>query len=203
MSDLQCAATLLIARHGEAEYDEEVLTDSGGSLSLHGREQARELGRRLRDARVSMIYCSGMARAVQTAEIVAAELGLPVKVRDNLREWAVGEYAGQEYVEGMFDDTLASWHAGELAAMFPGGESGSEILARVSEELEAIADQHRGETVLVVSHGGVMSFAVPHLAANVRDDFAKGRALRPCDLVEVAADADAWVLRAWAGQAVG
>jgi probable phosphoglycerate mutase len=203
VSDLQCAATLLIARHGEAEHDKEVLTDSGGSLSLRGREQARELGRRLRDARVAMIYCSGMARAVQTAEIVAAELGLPVKVRDNLREWAVGEYAGQEYVEGMFDDTLASWHAGELAAMFPGGESGSEILARVSEELEAIVDEHRGETVLVVSHGGVMSFAVPHLAANVRDDFAKGRALRPCDLVEVAADADAWVLRAWAGHAVG
>jgi 2,3-bisphosphoglycerate-dependent phosphoglycerate mutase len=202
VSDLQCAARLLIARHGEAEYDTELLSDAGGSLSLTGRKQARELADSLGDARVSVIYCSGMARAVQTAEIVAARLGVVVRVRDSLREWSVGEYAGQEYVEGMYDDVLVAWDAGDHDARVPGGESGNEIRQRVATELEAIVDLHRGETVLVVTHGGAIRVAVPQLVLNVPDSYGTAHELENCAVVEVDADNDGWVLRSWAGQPV-
>jgi 2,3-bisphosphoglycerate-dependent phosphoglycerate mutase len=202
VSDLQCAARLLIARHGEAEYDTELLSDSGGSLSLTGRKQAGELADSLGDAHVSVIYCSGMARAVQTAEIVAARLGVVVRVRDSLREWSVGEYAGQEYVEGMYDDVLVAWDAGDHDARVPGGESGNEIRQRVATELEAIVDLHRGETVLVVTHGGAIRVAVPQLVLNVPDSYGTAHELENCAVVEVDADNDGWVLRSWAGQPV-
>jgi 2,3-bisphosphoglycerate-dependent phosphoglycerate mutase len=202
MSDLQCAARLLIARHGEAEYDTDLLSDSGGSLSLTGRKQAVELAESLKDARVSVIYCSGMARAVQTAEIVAARLGVVVRVRDNLREWSVGEYAGQQYVEGMYDDVLVAWDAGDHDARIPGGESGNEIRQRMATELEAIVDLHRGETVLVVSHGGAIRVAVPQLALNVPDGYGTAHEVDHCAVIEVDADNDGWVLRSWAGQPV-
>jgi probable phosphoglycerate mutase len=197
MSDLQCAATLLIVRHAEAEYDDELLSDSGGSLSLRGREQARALADSLADERVAMVYSSGMSRAVQTAEIVAARLGVVVRVRDDLREWSVGEYAGQPAVHGMFEETFSAWQRGDLAARIPGGESGQEVLDRMSGELDGIADLHRGETVLVVSHGGVVAFAVPHLADNVGGDYATGRMLEHCGLVRVLADADGFIVHRW------
>lgn len=200
MSDLQCAATLLIARHGEAEYESELLSNAGGSLSLTGRKQAEALADSLRGARVSVIYCSGLARAVQTAEIVAARLGVVVRVRDALREWSVGEYAGLAYVDGMYDDVLLAWDSGDHDARVPGGESANEIRQRMAVELEAIVDLHRGETVLVVSHGGAVRVAVPQLVSNVPDGYGTSHELGNCAVVEVAADADGWMLRSWAGE---
>ena len=95
MSDLQCAARLVIARDGEAESDTPLLVDAGGGLSLTGRKQASALAESLVDARVSAIYCSGAARAVHTAEIVAARLGVVVRVRDRICEWSEGhDHAG-------------------------------------------------------------------------------------------------------------
>ena len=199
MSDLHCAATLLIARHCEAEYATERLSDAGGSLTVRGREQARRLARSLRDARVAMVYTSDMARAVQTGEIVAAELGVLVRVRAGLREWSVGEYAGRPHVAGMFDETFHGWLQGAHDVEVPGGESGRSVLERMSSELQAVADEHRGETVLVVSHGGVISFAVPALAGNVPADYALGRSLGHGEVVEAAVDGDGWVVRSWAG----
>jgi len=68
-------------------------------------------------------------------------------------------------------------------------------------EAEA-ADQFRGETVLMVSHGGAMSLTLPRLARNVPDAWAAGRRLTHAASCELIADADGWLLRTWAGAAV-
>ena len=199
MSDLFCAATVLVARHAEAEYDVPgVASDGGGSLSIRGREQARRLGDELRDRRVSAVWCSDMARAVQTAEIVAAVLEVPVRVRPGLREFGVGGLAGRPITD--LDPVFATWVAGDLSGGCPGAETGHEVVGRMRTELESVADQHRGETVLVVSHGGVMGVVLPRLAANVADDFALGRTMDNCGTCELAVDADGWVLRSWNGR---
>ena len=84
MSDLQCPARIVLARHGEAEYESPLLHDHGGSLTLTGRAQARALGDRLRDERIAHVYTSSLARAVQTGELAAAVLGVEVTVREDL-----------------------------------------------------------------------------------------------------------------------
>jgi broad specificity phosphatase PhoE len=156
VSDLQCAATLLLARHAETEHE-----------SPAGREHALALGRSLVDRRLAVIYCSALARAVQTAEIVAEVTGAGVVVREDLRE--------------------------------VGGESGAEIRARVERELSSIADQHRGETVLVVMHTGTLQTGVPPLVG-LGDEFAASHPVPHCAVVEVAVDGDGWVLRSWPGE---
>jgi phosphohistidine phosphatase SixA len=56
VSDLHCPARVLLARHGEAEYETPLLMNHGGSLTTAGRAQARELGERLREERIAHVY---------------------------------------------------------------------------------------------------------------------------------------------------
>lgn len=199
MSDLCCPATLLVTRHAEAEYDTDLASDDGGCLTLAGRGQARQLADTVRDRKVAGIWCSDMARAVQTAEIVAGELGLPVRVRAGLREFPMGDFAGQPYSDALFGDVFAGWLGGDVSGGCPGAEPGADVIRRLQTELDEIADQFRGETVLVVSHGGAMSLTLPRLARNVGDDYSAGRGVDNCGVCEVSVDADGWVLRTWNG----
>jgi broad specificity phosphatase PhoE len=202
MSDLFCAATVVVARHAEAEFEEPVASDAGGSLTATGRVQARELGASLRDRKVSAVWCSDMSRAVQTAEIAASELGVPVRVRSGLREFGVGSLAGQPFDVALFEPAYRAWMSGDLSAGCPGAETGGDVLRRATAELETLADSFRGETVLVVTHGGTMGLVLPRLAVNVPIDYSLGRSMPHCGTCELSADADGWVLHTWAGEPV-
>ncbi len=194
---------MYVARHGEAEYESELLSDAGGSLSRAGRRQSRELAESLRAARISRIFTSPMARAVQTAEIAAGVLGLDeVVVREGLRELGVGVHAGETGDPDPFRPTFERWLDGDLAARIAGAESGAEVVERVRGELELVVDQHRGESVLVISHGGAICTAVPALARNLTPRFPEGRPLPSCGVVELEADADGWRAVSWSGALV-
>ncbi len=153
MSDLQCAARIHLARHGEAEYESELLRDHGGSLTRRGREQAKQLGERLRGEQIRHVYSSTLARAVQTAELAAGVLGVDVTVREGLHEFVVGDHAGSRADQFPFEPVFDRWVDGDLTAAIPGGETGEQIAARVLGVLDDVADRFRGESVLVVSHG--------------------------------------------------
>ncbi len=202
MTDLQCAARVLVARHGAADYETDLLSDGGGSLTALGRRQSANLAEVLAGERISHVYVSSESRAVQTGEIVAARLGVGVSVREALREFSVGSHAGQPVEPDPFAPTFASWLGGDLEARIDGGESGVEVVDRMSGVLAEIADAHRGESVLVVSHGGVMCMALPHLADNLVPTYSQGRALDNCAVVRLDADADGWVARCWADEDV-
>jgi probable phosphoglycerate mutase len=156
MSDVHCPVRVVLTRHAEAEYESDLLGTSGGSLTSLGRAQARELGERLRSEKVAAVVCSELARSVQTAEIAAGVLGLPVRVCEGLQEFAIGDLCGREWDRALFDPTNTSWLAGDLGPGFSGGETGQQVVSRVLTVLDDIADQFRGETVLVVTHGGVV-----------------------------------------------
>ncbi len=189
MSTLQCPTTILVARHGEAEYESSEWDDEGGSLTLLGRRQAADLGEWLSGRRVAHVWTSTLARAVQTAEIVAARLGVGVTTRQGLREFSSGDLSGETRDLDPFLETYQQWVSGELDARLPGGETGREIADRFDDVLREVADAHPGETVLVVSHGGAIGLGVRAIA---RMDAAPQR-LGNCDTVEVLADADGWV----------
>ncbi len=191
MSDVHCPARIIVARHGQAEYESPEMNESGGSLTALGREQARELGERLRTEKVAAVICSELSRAVQTAEIAAAVLGLPVRVRERLHEYPPGDLLGHP-ADREFQSAMArSWLSGDLSVGVPGGETGRETADRVLAVLDGIADEHRGETVLVVSHGGVI------LALWGAIDPRSARAPRPGEVFNGSSyvferDADGW-----------
>ena len=200
MSSLQCPARILVARHGEAEYETELTSNDGGSLSSLGRKQARALGERLAGERVARVWTSSLSRAVQTAEIAAGVLGTDVVVREGLREYGVGD-AANTHVAGAayFESVFRQWAEGDDAARIPGGERIADTDGRVQSPLRAIADEHRGETVLVISHGGAMLASLPPLVGLPRA-YAAGVSLRNCGVVELEVDADGWRLTSWDGQ---
>lgn len=200
MTDLPRTTRLLVARHGEAAYESDLLSDAGGWLTPLGREQARGLAASLADEQVTRVWTSDMARAVQTGEVVAGPLGVDVVVRTGLREFGVGDAAGTTGVPDPFAATFASWLDGDLAARIPGGESGEDVVARYRTVLEEIADAHREETVLVVSHGGVMCLALSVLAANLAVSHSRDLPMPNCGVVVMEADAGGWVARSWTGQ---
>jgi glucosyl-3-phosphoglycerate phosphatase len=156
VSDVHCPARMIVARHAEPEYERAEMGVSGGNLTTAGRAEARALGERLRSERVAGVVCSELSRAVQTAEIAAAVLGLPVHVRERLQEFAVGDYLGRPYDPMFFHEVLGAWLKGDLDPGVPGGETGREVVDRVMPVLDEVADGFRGETVLVVTHGGVI-----------------------------------------------
>jgi 2,3-bisphosphoglycerate-dependent phosphoglycerate mutase len=192
MTDLQCAARVLVARHAEAAFVDDVFSDEGGSLTPTGRAQAEALAERVAPARVRAIWCSDSSRSVQTAEIVAARLGVPVTVRKALREVQVGDLAGEPFDAARLQEMAERWRSGDLGAAFPGGESGHEVLERYRAQLEEMADLHRGESVLVVAHETALGLAVPALAGHA----AAIEGWDNAAVVELSGDADGWVLGA-------
>jgi 2,3-bisphosphoglycerate-dependent phosphoglycerate mutase len=198
MSDLQCPVTLLIARHGDAEYAlDGVLSDDGGWLTDLGRSQVSELAETLRSRRVAAVYSSRMQRALESADLAAAGLGVRRLVTEGLQEPSVGELAGLRCQDPRAHEVFDAWVQGNLDSGYPGGEDGHTVVKRFKDALEEVADTHRGETVLVFTHSGVMSLVIPTLTVNVPNDLAAQRFLPSCAVVEVEVDVDGWRVIAW------
>jgi 2,3-bisphosphoglycerate-dependent phosphoglycerate mutase len=191
VSDVHCPARIIVARHGETEYETPEMNATGGSLTMQGRKQAHDLGERLRSEKVAAVMCSELSRAVQTAEIAAGVLGLPVRVRERLHEFPAGDYLGHPYEHHFFDGMVRTWLAGDLSRGVPGGETGQETADRVLGVLEDVADQFRGETVLVVSHGGVILALWGAIAPGAPDAPASDLVLNGSSYV-FEHDADGW-----------
>ena len=198
MSDLQCPATLLIARHGDADFTVQgVLSDEGGVLTDKGRAQVSDLADTLRPRRIAAVYSSRMERAAQSGELAATELGVKPFAVEGLQELSVGELAGVSDQDPRAQQVFDAWLHGDLAVGCPGAEDGHAVVKRFAKALEEIADTHRGETVLVFTHGGVMSLVIPRLSVNVRNDLAAQRFLPNCVPAEVEVDADGWRILFW------
>jgi broad specificity phosphatase PhoE len=200
MSDLQCAATLLVARHGDAEYGHpSVLSDEGGWLSAKGVAQTTALAESLVGRRVAAVRTSVLGRAVESGAVAAEVLGVDSRAVEGLEEFSVGALAGRPHDDPELQSIFMAWVHGDLRRRIPRGVTGEEVLARYREALVSIADQFRGETVLVFSHGGVMSFALPRLSAVLRTDLAAAKFLPNCGVAEVAVDGDGFEVRSWPG----
>jgi len=202
MSDLQCPATLLIARHADAQHAQGNLTpDEGGALTDNGRAQVRNFVEQVRGRRIAEVYSSTMPLAARSAEWASSELGVQHIVVKGLQEFSFGEREGGSYEDLWARRIFDAWLHGDLAAISPGAENAHAVVKRFKDAVEQIADTHRGEAVLVFTHGAVISLAVPLLSMNVRADFAAQRFLPSCAAIEVQVDADGWRIVSWPSSA--
>jgi broad specificity phosphatase PhoE len=186
--------TILVARHADAEYETQHWADEGGSLTQEGRAQAVALGQTLAGRQVAHVWTSTYARAVQTAEIAAAQLGVTVTTREGLREFSVGALAGSR-ADDPFADTYRAWLDGDLDRRLPGGETGAELRHRMHRVLHEIAEHHRGETVLAISHGGLMRLTLPLVLT--REPADPPARLGNCAVVEISIDDGHWSCVHW------
>jgi broad specificity phosphatase PhoE len=169
---------LLLVRHGETDWNRDGRWQGGSDTRLNdvGREQAEALAEQL-DGEIDVLYSSDLARARETAEIVAAKLGLEVRLDPRLRERGFGSWEGltTTEIEERFADAHRRWLTGEGAGA-DDAEAFEDFSARVEDFLSDALRLHPGEEVLVISHGG--SIRVIHaLATGV--DYVRDHRLIP------------------------
>jgi broad specificity phosphatase PhoE len=172
--------TILIARHGESDWnrDHRWQGQADRPLTERGREQAQALAQRLAHVELDAVYSSDLRRALDTATAVAQRQGLDVQVLEELREVDVGSWSGltREEAEERFPDGFHRWRTG-----FPGwddGETYEAMADRVLAVVDRLARRHEGGRLLVVSHGGPIRAL--HAAALGLDVHAYRR-LRPVE----------------------
>lgn len=152
---------IVLIRHGESASNAggwiSGLETCGGLTDL-GERQAEALRDRLRDDPAltpDAVLVSTMRRAVHTAEIIADAVGMVPQQHDDLIERTSGEAEGLtigEYTDKYGIPPWTDWKN----PLSPGGESGEEFTTRVISATDRVVDEHRGATVWVVCHGGVI-----------------------------------------------
>jgi alpha-ribazole phosphatase/probable phosphoglycerate mutase len=148
--------TIFLARHGESDWNVEKRFQGHRDrpLTERGREQAHALADLVGAEKINAVYTSPLSRARETAEIVAARVGLKVVALPELREVDTGSWSGlsRADVEARFPEGFAHWRSGGSA--WENGESYDEMAERVIGALRRIAEDHPDGRVLVISHGG-------------------------------------------------
>jgi alpha-ribazole phosphatase/probable phosphoglycerate mutase len=129
-------------------------------LSETGRAGARRLGERRRADGVAVVFCSDLARAVETAELAFAGSGIPVRRDPRLRECDYGT------LNGMPVSQLASIRSRHIRVPFPGGQSYTDVVERTRDFLTEVARDWDGHKVLVIAHSA-NRWALAHLLAGV------------------------------------
>ena len=151
------ATTIVLVRHGETDWNRERRFQGHADVPLNelGRRQARDLAETLAHDTFAAAYSSPLRRALETAEIVAARLGIRLEADEGLVEVDVGSWSGLTIaeVEQRFPDGFRHWREAR-AGGWTDGETYDEMGTRVLASLHAIAGRHHGGRVLAVSHGG-------------------------------------------------
>jgi probable phosphoglycerate mutase len=154
------ATRILAVRHGETAWN--VATRIQGHLDIAlndtGRWQAERAGAALADEPLAAVYASDLQRAFATAQSVARAHGLEVMAEHGLRERAFGEVEGCTYaeIEQQWPDAARRWRQRDPDFGFPGGETLRRFYERCIDTARRLAATHRGQTIALVAHGGVL-----------------------------------------------
>jgi probable phosphoglycerate mutase len=159
--------TVILVRHGRTHLTKSKrISGSGGEnpgLSELGRSDAHKAAKAAAEignsgpwshlSPVSAIVASPIQRTLDTAHILANELGLGVEVNDDIAEISFGDWDGHTNAEVMskWSDEFAAWQ-GSWTVSPPNGESLEVFDARVQRGRRAILEKFAGKTVAVVSH---------------------------------------------------
>jgi broad specificity phosphatase PhoE len=179
-----------LVRHGETSANVDGVWHGSidTALTPHGRSQAERVAEHLARTRAdaSTLYASPLVRARDTAEPIAARLGLAPRVEPDLREYHLGEWEGISYATLAREHRLFERMAADPDWQPGGGESARQVAERLSGSLRAIAARHPGERVIVVSHGGALALGLGLLLD--RDVSAWRRVMSNCAVSDLVFD---------------
>lgn len=197
---------LLLVRHGESEANVVRSLDCsvpGPPLSALGEKQADALAETLADTRdIRVLFASTMPRARQTLALLSDRTGLPVRIRDGLREFDIGDLQPRSDpgAHTLLDELLHRWLVdGDLSASRPGGENGYEIVSRFRSALADVVAAYDDGVAVLATHGGVMRLVTPHLCAEVTGPFTFTNHVPNIGVVDFDVRGPEFVCRSWVG----
>jgi len=158
-SDHQVTRVLAI-RHGETAWnvDGRIQGQLNVPLNDMGRWQVHRLALALADENIAAIYSSDLLRALETAQAVARASGDAIVTDAGLRERGFGAFEGLSYKEisARWPGLAERWRKRDPEFGAPGGETLNQFYARSIATATRLAALHPGQTIALVSHGGVM-----------------------------------------------
>ena len=144
-----------LLRHGQTpmSVQKRYAGRTDAPLTEVGVQQAAAAAKRLASAGLGVIVTSPLLRTVQTAQAVAALTGAAVVTDDGFRETDFGAWEGLTFAEvrERWPAEISAWLADPEVAP-PGGESFTDVSARVTAALDRVLAARAGQTVLIVSH---------------------------------------------------
>ena len=135
-------------------------------LSRRGEKQALAIARRLSRIQFAALYSSDLGRALQTANAIANKFNIAVRLDKSLRERNMGVFQGltREEKKAQYAQVWKESKAIGADYIIPGGgESRNQRLARSIEVVNRLADNHPNETIVVVSHDGILRGFLGHI----------------------------------------
>ncbi len=150
--------TLMIVRHAQslANKDGVFIGHKDMDLSELGFEQARLLGKYLMERKfpIDVIYSSDLLRPYHTVEPYAKLSGKEIIADRELREIYAGEWEGHKFVDlfELYPESYRVWKTDIGKAVCDGGESVKQLYDRINAEVDRIAEENDGKTVLIGTH---------------------------------------------------
>ena len=165
-----------LVRHGQTDWNRAGKIQGTTDIPLNetGRQQAaavlKERSGYPAGTRIDAVYTSPLARAFQTAEILAKEGKLPLRRLTGLRERDFGCWEGKSWqqVEAEYPDEFHLWREQPMVGIPSGGESRKSCEARSERAIRQILEETAGDAV-IVAHGGILVFLMNYLLRFHRD----------------------------------
>ena len=158
-----------LVRHGDTyfEADRRMKGQLDVPLSPAGRTQAAAVAAYFRSTQADLVYCSTLRRTQEGARLLAEAVGAPLRSTPLLDERGWGVWQG--LTSAQIARERAAGRTGR-DGFGPLGEPADEFDARVACFMRLLAAGVGGRTVIAVTHGGVLKYAVlPALDLSVRD----------------------------------
>ena len=191
---------LIVVRHGET--DENVQSQLRGwdtsQLTPKGKQEVQAAANQLKNQPVQQIYCSDLVRAMESAQILANALQVPIKKLPQLRAWNVGQLTGQARSKHVV--ALKDYEANPRKTV-PGGESFEDFVHRVAMGVGFVMEAAKrapGVTVLV-AHNSVITLVWKALHGEkltVHEEIpGEGQIVPPGGLLRLQASHQGWTAR--------
>lgn len=159
---------IYIVRHGQTEENIKRMLQGHlpGTLTEEGKAQVKRAAEHLAEegAEYKCIVSSDLKRAMDSADIIAERLNLPIVPMELLRERDWGNYTGLPLSEAM------DKYKKDGRWVFPDGSAETEegIFQRAKKALHVLAEKYANDTIIVVTHG---QFARNMIAAHFECDY--------------------------------
>jgi broad specificity phosphatase PhoE len=156
---------LLLVRHGNTA-DEETGRIYKGSLDIplsgEGRDRMRKAAGFLSAFTIDKVYTSTLSRSVESGRIVAGPHGLDIEMAPAFNEVSFGDWEGLNFdqIRQQYRNEQELWLEDPGNHPPPGGESFYDAQVRGMDRLRAVIDEHRGQTIALVGHGGMLRIMI-------------------------------------------
>lgn len=155
--------SVVLMRHGETDWNREgrIMGAENVPLNPLGREQCRGVAALLERFEIDAVVTSPLARARESADIIATRLGIEIFEDVDLEEVHFGSWQGRTYKEIIADPIYHRFARDPEATATPGGETIRDVQRR---GVAAIERERASTRTLFVSHGDIIRSAICHFS---------------------------------------